>query len=109
MSEQVPKYTLAETVEDFLVRKFNQRRKYFGNYFRIAQDIYKDLYRTIMPTVSSRYVEVYPADANNKYPYVLKPDWMVKFYGISVTNKHNELLEVFYNDELNVFTKPAVK
>jgi hypothetical protein len=107
MAAQTPKYTLGETVEDYLIRKFNQRRKYFGNYFRIAQDVYKDIYRTIMPTVLSKYVEVFPADATNKYPYVLYPDWAVKFYGISVTNSYNELLEVFYNDELNVFTKPA--
>ena len=109
MSVQVPKYTLAETVEDLLLRKFNQRRKNFANYLRIAQDIYKDIYRTILPTVSSRYVEVYPADANNKYPYVIYPTEYAKFYGISVTNKHNQLLEVYYNNDLNVFTKPPVK
>ena len=107
MAAQTPKYTLGETVEDYLIRKFSQRRKYFGNYLRIAQDVYKDIYRTIFPTITSKYVEVFPADTYNKYPYVYIPDGMVKFYGISITNKHNELLEVFYNDELNVFTKPA--
>ncbi len=105
--EQVPKYTLGEVVEDYLIRKFNQRRKYFGNYFRIAQDVYKDIYRTIMPTISSRYVEVLPADAVNPYPYILKPDGMVKFYGVSITSRHNNLLQVNYNADLNVFTKPS--
>ncbi len=109
MPVQVPKYTLGETVEDLLLRKFNQRRKYFANYFRIAQDIYKDIYRTILPSISSRYVEVFPADSNNLYPYVYYPSEYVKFYGISITNKHNELLEVFYNNNINVFTKPHVQ
>lgn len=102
-----PKYTLGETVEDYLIRKFSQRRKYFGNYFKIAQDIYKDIYRTVMPNIVSQYVKVYEADSKNPYPYVYIPEGMVKFIGISVTNKNNELLEVYYNDELNVFTKPA--
>ena len=108
MAVSSPKYTLGETVDDYLIRRFNMRRKYFANYFRIAQDVYKEIYRTIMPTIISKYVEVFPADADNKYPYVYFPDWMVRFIGISVTNKNNELLQVYYNDSLNVFTKPPV-
>lgn len=101
-----PKYTLGEVVDDFLIRKFNQRRKYFSNYFKIAQDVYKDLYRTIMPTVISKYVQVFTDDP--KYPYILVPDYMERFFSVSVTNKNNELLEVFYNNDLNVFSKPPV-
>jgi len=103
---QSPKYTLGEVVDDYLIRKFNQRRKYYSNYFRIAQDIYKKLYRNIMPTVTSKYVQVFYDDP--KYPYVLVPDNMVRFFSISVTNKNNELLEVYYNNDLNVFSKPPV-
>lgn len=108
MAVQAPKYTLSEVVEDYLIRKFSQRRKYFANYFRIAQDIYKDIYRTIMSTIISKYVQVFPKDSNNPYPYIHTPDFMVRFFGVSVTNKHGELLEVFYNSDLNVFTKPTV-
>jgi len=107
MSAQVPKYTLAEVVEDYLIRTFNQRRKYFSNYMRIGQDVYKDIYRTILPTIKSKYVKVYPADANNPFPFVYLPDGMVKFFGASVTNKNRDLIQVVYNAELNVFTKPA--
>lgn len=103
MSVQCPKYPLAEVVEDYLIRKFNQRRKYFGNYFKIAQDVYKDLYRTILPTIISKYVQVFTDD---KYPYVLVPDFMERFFSISITNRKNELLEVYYNNDLNVFSKP---
>ena len=103
---QSPKYTLGETVNDYLIRKFNQRRKYYANYFKIAQDIYKDTYRNLMPTIISKYVEV--IDDGDIYPYVLVPDNMFRFYSISVTNKNKELLEVFYNNKLNIYTKPAV-
>lgn len=34
---------------------------------------------------------------------------MVRFFGVDVTNKHNELIQVFQNDKLNVFTKPPVQ
>jgi hypothetical protein len=102
-----PKYTLAEVVEQLLIRKFNQRRKYFGNYFRIAEDVYKDLYRTVLPTVRSKYVQVITKEGE-PFPYVEVPAHMVRFFSISVTNKHRQLLEVYYNDELNVFTKPPV-
>ena len=101
-----PKYTLGETVDDFLIRKFNQRRKYYSNYFKIAQDIFKDVYRTMMPTVTSKYVQVF--DDDPKYPYVLVPEHMERFFSISITNKNNELLEVFYNNDLNVFSKPPI-
>lgn len=107
MAVQTPKYTLAETIEDLLIRKFNQRRKYFANYFKMGQDVYKDLYRTVMPTVLSKYVQVFKDD-DFPYPYINVPDHMVRFFSVQVTNKNNELLQVYYNDELNVFTKPTV-
>jgi hypothetical protein len=107
MATQSPKYALAEVVDGYFLRKFNQRRKYFGNYLQIAQDVYKVLYRNILPTIKSKYVKVYPADANNPYPFVYLPDNFIKFYGASVTNKNGDLIEVVYNAEMNVFTKPA--
>jgi len=103
-----PKYTLAETVNGYLIRSGNIPRKYFRKYEAIAQDIFEKLYANTMPTTISKYVEVFPADANNKYPYVKRPYGMTRFFGVSVTNKHNELIQVFQNDKLNVFTKPPV-
>lgn len=106
--QNCPKYTLAETVEQLLIRKFNQRRKYFANYFRMGEDVYKDLYRTVLPTVRSKYVPVITKDSE-PFPYVEVPQHMVRFFSISITDKHGNLVEVYYNDQLNVFTKPPVQ
>ena len=104
-----PKYSLVETVNGYLLRQGNLSRKYFPKYMAIAEDIYAKLYTTIMPTTISKYVEVFPADENNKHPYIKKPFGMTRFFGVDITNKHNELIQVFYNDKLNVFTKPPVQ
>lgn len=104
-----PKYTLLETVSGYLLRQGNIARKYLPKYMAIAEDIYAKLYTNTMPTTISKYVEVFPAEGSDLYPYVKKPYGMTRFFGVSVTNKHNELLQVFQNDKLNVFTKPPVQ
>lgn len=104
-----PKYTLSETVNGYLIRAGNLNRKYYRKYEVIAQDIFAKLYATIMPTTISKYVEVFPVGPGDKYPYVKKPLGMTRFFGLSVTNKNNELLQVFQNDKLNVFTKPPIQ
>lgn len=109
MSDNSPKYTLGETVDGYLLRTGNYRRKHFAQYFQMAQDVYKDLYRTIMPSTISKYVQVFPAGVGDKYPFVLKPENMDRFIGASITNNNNELIDIVYNEDLNVFTKPQVE
>lgn len=104
-----PKYTLGETVNGYLLRAGNINRKYYPKYFRIAQDIYEELYANIMNTTINRYSEVFPAGPGDKYPYIKRPEGMARFFGVSVTNKHNELIQVYQNDKLNVFTKPTIQ
>lgn len=106
MKSDCPLYSLTETTEGYCLRTFNDRKKYFANYFAIAGDIYREIYRTILPTIISKYVEVIYDDAE-PHPFIWKPDNLVKFFGVSVTNKHHELIQVFYNQNINVFTKPA--
>lgn len=103
-----PKYTLAETVDGYLLRSGNIARKYHSKYMAIAEDVFNKLYTNTMPTTISKYVEVFPAGPGDKYPYIKRPQGLTRFFGISVTNKNNELLQVFQNDKLNVFTKPPV-
>lgn len=104
-----PKYTLVETVDGYLLRSGNIARKYHEKYMAIAEDIFAKLYTNIMPTTISKYVQVFPAGPGDKYPYIKKPFGMTRFLGVDVTNKHNELIQVFYNDKLNVFTKPPIQ
>lgn len=104
-----PLYTLEEIVNGYLIRAGNLNRKYFRKYEAIAQDIYEKLYATIMPTTISKYVEVFQPGPGEDYPYIEKPYGMKRFFGVSVTNKNHELLQVYQNDRLNVFTKPPVK
>jgi len=104
-----PKYTLAETINGYMLRAGILNRKYYRKYEAIAEDIFAKLYATIMPTLISKYVEVFQPEGDEKYPYIKKPMGMTRFFGVDVTNKHNELLQVFYNDKLNVFTKPPVQ
>lgn len=102
-----PLYSLSEVTEQFLLRKGIDRLKYFGRYFSIAGDVYRKLYRTVMPTIISKYVPVID-DESEPFPYVEAPSKMQRFFGISITDNCGELKEVFYNNDLNVFTKPHV-
>lgn len=104
-----PKWSLGETVGGYLMRQGNISRKYLPKYLAIAEDVYRKLYVNTMPTTISKYFQIFPAGPGDKYPYIKKPDGIIRFFGVDVTNKHNELLQVFYNDKINVFTKPPVQ
>lgn len=109
MDNETPIYSLTEVVEQLCIRKFNQRRKYFGSYFSIAGDVYQDIFRTILPSALSKYVEVQSAGVNDPFPFIWKPQGMLRFLGVWVTNHCGNLIQVYYNDKLNVFTKPVKK
>ena len=111
MDNECPSYTLKDVVEQYLIRKYNSRLKHFAAFFSIAGDVYKDLFRNILPSVISKYVEVIqPEDLNvDPYPYILKPKGMDRFISVSVTNCYGKLVQLIYNANLNVFTKPVKK
>lgn len=108
MMEKCPIFSLVSTVEGYCLRTGNQNLKYFDSYFAIAGDIYRDIYRNVLPTITSKYVEVI-YDKSEPYPFIWKPQNLVKFFGVSITNRHRELIQVFYNEKINVFTKPPKK
>lgn len=108
MDNKTPIYSLTEVTEQYLLRKFNDRKKYFSRYFSIAGDIYQDVFRTIMPSVFSKYVKVEIA-SGEPFPFIWKPENMERFICVSVTNKAGNLAQLYYNDQLNVFSKPVKK
>jgi hypothetical protein len=91
-----------------MIRTRSDRRKYYANYLAIAITVYKKLFRTTLPSSKSKYVEVV-YDDKEPFPFVWKPDDMQRFYGISVPNKHGRLVQSIYDENLNVYTKPANK
>lgn len=108
MAENAVIFSLTDVVQRFCIRKWNDRLKYFDRFYSIAGDVYRDLYRNILPTIISKYVEVID-DPNEPYPYVEKPSDMQRFFGIWVSDKHNNLVQTFYNNDINIYPKPPVK
>lgn len=103
-----PLFTLGEVVDQYCIRRFNDRRKYYDNYLSIAQDVYRELYRKILPSTISRAVEIIHED-NEPHPFAWVPDDMECFYSLNIPTKNGELAEVFYNEKINVFTPPKKK
>lgn len=109
MDKNTPIFSLRETVEQFCIRRGNTILKHFPRYFSIAGDIYREIYTKILPSVINKYVEVQPKDAVNPYPYIYTPQGVTRFFGVWITNQYGRLVQVFYNDKLNVITKPSKK
>ena len=109
MSETSVIYSLTEVTHKYLLRKFNDREKYFARYFSIAGDVYKEIYRNILPTIISKYVEVFTDPTNEPYPFIYKPTDMQRFFGVWVSDRHNRLVQVFYNNDINIYPKPPIK
>jgi hypothetical protein len=105
MDNSTPIYSLREVTEQFCIRRGNDRLKNFSRFFSIAGDVYSDIYKKILPSVVNKYLEV-QTNSTDPYPFVYTPQNISRFFGIWITNHYGNLIQVFYNDKLNVLPKP---
>ncbi len=101
---QIPYLTLTETVNQYMLASFNDRRKYFINYLTHAKWIWKKLIWNTIWAINHRYLDV---DTTTTPHSILLPKDMVRFINLSEVDDCNSLRSLSFRDEMNVIPAPT--
>ncbi len=104
MISACPTYTLNDSIELYLVKKFNDRRKYFKEYLIIGQEVWKDIFLNTLFVNKSVYL---PLKSGEPFNYVDVPADCLRFLSMGVKDKCDNLKPLYYNQDLDVITKPT--
>jgi hypothetical protein len=106
MGATCTQYTLAETVDRFLIRSGIEKKKYFGRYMVTAQEVWEDVFQNTLWVMKSVWV---PTKAGSPYNYIDVPADCLRLLGVETEDKCGLIQPLFYNNQLNVVVKPKDK
>lgn len=97
-------YTLAEGTDEYLALRQISKKKYFPSYIIAAKWAWKQLFKNTIFAVNSQWFTLQKGDP---YNYVEMPPNTVRLFSVSLTNKHNEIKPLFYDNTINIIAKPT--
>lgn len=101
-----PSMTLNDVVELYCIKKFNDKRKYFKEYSIIGQEIWKELFMGPLWATKNVYLEL---KSGQPFNYVELPSNCLRFLSAGVKSHCDQLKPLFYNQDLDVISKPTIK
>lgn len=101
-----PSNTLNNAVELYLIKKFNDRRKFFKEYLIIAQEVWKEIFLNTLFVTKSSYVDLKNDGDNN---YVDVPPNCLRLLSLGVRGHCDKLKPLYNNQDLDIITKPVKK
>jgi hypothetical protein len=99
-------YTLSEVVDKFFITRMISKKKYYAAYLSIAKDKWQELFRGTIWEVQSRWMTL---KKGTPYNYIDIPEGASRVFSVSVEDRCNLIQPLFYNNQLNVVSKPATK
>lgn len=99
-------YTLSEIVDRFLMRSHISKKKYFAMYLTLAEEVWEDIFQNTLWVVKSAWL---PTKAGKPYNYVSVPSDCLRLLSIGDTDKCGLIQPLFYNNQLNIISKPLTK
>lgn len=99
-------YTLAECVDEYLAQRFISKKKYFSAYMIIAKNYWKKIFKNTIYAVNSEWK---PLKKGVPYNYIDKPQGLVRLFSVAQTNECGEIVPLFYNNTINIISKPTEK
>lgn len=99
-------YTLSEAVDRFLIRSGVLKKKYYSQYLVIAEEVWKDIFQNTLWVVKTVWQ---PMKLGTPYNYVEMPKDCQRLLGVGVTDNCDLIQPLFYNNQLNIISKPTQK
>lgn len=99
-------YYLDEVVDKLFIDKLISKKKYFSAYLNIAKDSWNEICRNTIWNVQSKWMTL---KKGTPYNYIDVPDNASIIYGVGVEDKCKLIQPLFYNNQLNILSKPAEK
>ena len=98
--------TISEITDRYLIRIGADKKKYYSRYLTIAGEVWEDIFQKTLWVVKSVWM---PTKAGDPFNYVDVPGDCARLLSVGVDDKCDLIQPLFYNNQLNVVTKPVTK
>lgn len=104
MAEEIN--TLADKVDEYLIMRSINKKKYYSMYLVIAKNVWRHLYQKTIYAVNSEWKTL---KKGVPYDYIDMPSGVVRLFSVSTLDECGEIISLFYNNQLNTISKPATR
>jgi hypothetical protein len=101
-----PSYTLSEAVDEYLLTRGIDKKKYYLKYLVIAQRIWQELFWNTLWVVSNVKL---PLKKGHPYHYVDFPGDCERLLSVTTTDHCGKMVPLYYNHQLDVLPDPPLK
>lgn len=98
--------TLTEATEKYIIRRQMDKKKYFVSYLTIAADVWKEMFVNTLWAVKTEWM---PLKKGMPYNYIDMPRNCARLLSVSTLNHSQNIIPLFYNNQMNVVPRPVVK
>lgn len=101
--EPAPCYTLSEGVDEYLITRGIDKKKYFTKYMVIAQRIWQEIFWNTLWVVKTVWQ---PLKKGEPYDYIDMPHDKMRLFSVNTTDDCGKIVPLFYNNQINVVSRP---
>lgn len=105
MTEVEVNSTLFSCVSEYMTLRNISKKKYLPGYLTAAKFAWRDLFQKTIYAVQSEWL---PLRAGNPHPYVDVPSGIQRLFSVSVTNRCNKIVPLYYDNYANIIPEPTV-
>lgn len=99
-------YFLSSVVDNFMIDRMISKKKYMAAYMVMAKKEWQKLFQNTLWSVQSKWMTL---QRGTPYNFVYVPSGVSRLLSVSVEDKCHLIQPLFYNSQLNIIAKPAVK
>lgn len=99
-------YTISECTEEFMIVKGINAKKYYVKWIIVAKNVWRELFMNTIYAVQSEWL---PLQKGTPYNYIQVPTGVQRIFSVANTDACGEIKPLFYNNTLNVISKPTEK
>lgn len=96
--------TLADVVDQYLLQRQINKKKYYPSYLYIAAQYWKKLFRNTIYAVNSQWLTL---KVGTPYNYIDMPPNVVRLFSASVVDECGEIVPIYYNNKINIIPQPT--
>lgn len=103
LPDAAPCYTLSEGVDEYLITRGIDKKKYYTKYLVIAQRVWQEIFWNTLWVVKTVWQ---PLKKGDPYDYIDVPPDNSRIFSVNMTDDCGKLVPLFYNNQLNVVPRP---
>ena len=96
--------TLSAAVDEYLIQRFVDRKKYFDAYLTIAKRAWQKIFRNTLYEVQTVWLTM---QQGTPYNYIKVPKNAQRIFTVNYVDHKGKIQPLYYNNQINIIPKPS--